>query len=294
MRTFVLRRWPLSALAPIALSLLLAGGGLSALTFPSATRAVDLGIEGQVFEPIEEDFRIALMRLMARQDWTKELNKLKKSADDYTKNLPTYYLPLAERTQTAWKDVGIITDRDIYLPSIDWKTGSVFDPKETLAVPAGTYLNPIEKLPAAAIDRLFIFDATSPEQLAFAKQLIAKHIPFLSFMIVAGDLGPLSKEEGQPIYHATKDVLEKFQVTAVPSLVGFGKGPHQGHVAVTQFKLPMTEADVKAAWFGLAYPGYNPETLPDAVSSPEEAAQAKAAFSEAAKLYKADHPVKPR
>lgn len=287
-----MKRRPL--LASITLSLLVAGAGLSSLTLPNLARAMDLGIEGQVFEPIEEDFRIALMRLMARQDWTKELNKLEKSANDYTKNLPTYYLPLAERTQTAWKDVGIITDRDIYLPSIDWETGSVFDPQETLAVPAGTYLNPIQKLPAGAIDRLFIFDATSPEQLAFARELIAQHIPFLSFMIVAGDLGPISKEEGQPIFHATKDMLEKFQVTAVPSLVGFGKGPHQGHVAVTQFKLPVSVADVKAAWFGLAYPGYDPSALPDAVASPEEAAQAKAAFSKAAKLYKADHPVTPR
>lgn len=226
-------------------------------------QATDLGVEGQVFEPIEEDMRVMLMRLLARHDWSESQQTLQESAENYTKNLPAYFLPRADKTETVWKDVGIVVTEDIYLPWVDWKTGSVFEPQQKLAVEKGTYLNPVAKLPAAAIERLFVFDATDPDQLAFAKELMKLNIPQLSFMLVAGDLGELSKEMNRPIYHPPPTMLEKFHVTAVPSLIGFGRGQHQGHMAVTSFKLPADVAAVKRAWFGLPHAGYDPDSLPD-------------------------------
>lgn len=245
----------------------LAAAGLGlALLAGAPAEAKDLGIEGQVFEPIEEDFRVMLMRIIARHDWAARQEELSQSARDYTKNLPSYMLPRAEQTVTRWKDVGIVVTEDIFLPHVEWETGSVFMPEEKLAVPAGTYLNPIAKLPSAGIERLFVFDATDPEQLAAAKELMKQDIPQLNFMLIAGDLGPLSEEMNRPIYHPPPTMLEKFFVRAVPALIGFGRGPHQGHMAVTEFKLPMTAADVKQAWYGLPYPGYAPDNLVDVIS----------------------------
>lgn len=232
---------------------------------PVFSTAADLGIEGQVYEPIEEDFRLMLMRLMARTDWSVSQEELKESARDYTKNLPAYVLPRAAETATHWKDIGIIVDEDINLPWVDWETGSVFEPQPVLAVPAGSYLNPIAQLPSAAIERLFLFDATDPEQLAFAKELMRMNIPQLSFMLVAGDLGPLAEEMNRPVFHPAPSMLEKFQVRAVPSLIGFGRGPHQGHMAVTEIAMPATAETVKKAWFGMSYPGYDPESIADLV-----------------------------
>lgn len=246
------------------------GLGLAILASVPAAQAKDLGIEGQIFEPLEEDFRVMLMRLMARQDWTERQEELQDSARNYTKNLPAYYLPRAEQTRTRWKDVGIVVTEDIFLPSINWETGSVFAPDETLAVPAGTYLNPIAKLPSAGIERLFVFDATDPEQLATAKALMKENIPQLSFMLIAGDLGPLAEEMNRPIYHPPPSMLEKFYLRAVPSLVGFGRGAHQGHMAVTEFTLPVDAAAIKSAWYGLAYPGYDPTKLVDVPTPPNQ------------------------
>lgn len=229
------------------------------------TQAHDLGVEGTVFEPIEEDFRLTLMRLVARQDWSISQQEMLDSAKDYTKNIPPYYLPRAEKTQTIWKDVGIVTSEDIYLPWVDWQNGSVFQPDRKLAVPAGTYLNPIAKLPAAGIERLFIFDATDPDQLANAKELMAKNIPQLSFMIIAGDLGPISEEMKRPVYHAIPTMFEKFHVQTVPSMIGFGKGPHQGHMAITEFTLPVSPEQIQNAWYGLPYDGYSPSSIADVV-----------------------------
>ncbi len=227
--------------------------------------ARDLGVEGQVFEPIEEDMRIMLMRLIARHDWRESLSDLEDSAKSYTKNLPAYLLPRAEETQTTWKDVGIVVTEDIYLPWVDWETGSVFEPQQRLAVAKGSYLNPIAKIPSAGIERLFIFDATDPDQLAFAKILMAQNIPQLSFMLVAGDLGELSAEMNRPVYHPTPTMLEKFHIKAVPTLIGFGRGMHQGHMAVTAMKLPSDATTVKRAWFGLPHAGYDPESIADVI-----------------------------
>jgi hypothetical protein len=239
----------------------LGAGLLMAMAAPA--HAVDLGIEGQVFEPIEEDLRIAMMRLVARHDWSDSIQDLKESAENYTKNLPAYILPRAQKTETVWKDVGVVVSDDIYLPWIDWQNGSVFEPQKKLAIEKGTYINPIAKLPSAAIERLFVFDATDPEQLEFAKDLMRQNIPQLSFMLIAGDLGPLAKEMNRPIYHPPPTMLEKFHITSVPTLIGFGRGPQQGHMAITSFKLPSDAATVKKAWFGLPYQGYDPENIPD-------------------------------
>ena len=234
-----------------------------AVAMAGPAQAKDLGVEGQVFEPIEEDMRIMLMRLLARQDWAESQEQMQDSAKNYTKNLPAYFLPRADKTETVWKDVGVVVTEDIYLPWVDWETGSVFEPQQKLAVEKGTYLNPIAKLPAAAIERLFIFDATDPDQLSFAKELMKLDIPQLNFMLVAGDLGELSTEMNRPIYHPAPTMLEKFHVTAIPTLIGFGRGQHQGHMAVTTLKLPADAATVKRAWFGLPHQGYDPENLSD-------------------------------
>lgn len=269
----------------IALSASLAGlSALGGVALPAY--AINLGVEGQIFEPIEEDFRLTLLRLVARHDWTRNIEGLKESARNYTKNLPDFHLPLAQETKTVWKDVGIIVNEDIYFNTIDWETGSVFEPQPTLAVPAGTYLNPIAQLPSSAIERLFVFDATSPEQLEFAKSLMEKNIPLLNFMISAGDVGPIAKEMNRPVYHMNESMRSTFQITAVPTLIGFGRGEHLGHLATTQFKLPMTEDDIRLAWYGLPYPGYEPDKVEEPEVSPEEAARVRAAFTQAAQKYR--------
>lgn len=254
-------------------------GGLN-----SPAMALDLGIEGQVFEPIEEDFRLAMLRMMAMHDWAVNIDELETSAKEYTKNLPQFGMEVVEKTATRWHDVGIITSEDIYLPWIDWETGSVFEPEKKLAVKAGTYLNPIAHLPSAAIDRLFIFDARVPEQLESAKALMQKNIPLLNFMITAGDLGPIAKEMGQPVFHLTPDIKERFEITRVPVLIGFGRGQHLGHAAVTELKTPVQEADIKNAWYGLPYEGYDPEYIPEMEGSVEKLAETRQAFEKAANL----------
>lgn len=258
-----------AALRPFRVAIAAALVGAAMLsTGPAAAK--DLGIEGQVFEVIEEDFRLMLMRLIARQDWVERQEELKDSARSYTKNLPAYFLPRATETRTRWKDAGIVVTEDIFLPHVEWETGSVFAPEERLAVPAGTYLNPLAKLPAAGIERLFVFDATDPAQMAAAKALIEQNIPQLSFMVIAGDPGELGEKFNRPIYHPAPTMLEKFYIRAVPSLIGFGKGAHQGHMAVTEFQLPVDAALVKKAWFGLPYPGYAPDALADTASPMNE------------------------
>lgn len=260
-------RTRLSLLARLAASAAL---GLLLATSCQPVPAVDLGIEGAVFEPIEEDFRLMLMRLLARQDWTRQAAALEQSAREYTRNLPGYFVVRADETKTVWKDVGVVATEDITLPYVDHQTGSVFEPEQRVAVKAGTYVNPLYGMPSAAIERLFIFDATDAPQMALAKELMRENIPQLSFMIVAGDLGPIAEEMNRPIYHPAPTMLDKFHITAVPSLIGFGKGIHRGHMAVTQFHMPVSIETIKSAWFGLPHPGYTPSSIQDFDPAPTQ------------------------
>lgn len=225
------------------------------------SHAIDLGIEGVIYEPLEEDFRVMVMRLVAQTDWEPSRKELEDSAKDYTKNLPSYYLPRAEKTVTRWKDVGVVTTEDIQFPIVDFENGSVFEPDMLTAVPAGEYFNPIAHLPAGGIDRLYLFDATDPEQLEQAKLLMHMKIPLLNFMTIAGDLGPISEEMQMPVYHPIPTMLEKFHVRAVPTLIGFGRGEHQGHMAITEFAMPVTESHIKKAWYGYGDSGEPPNFL---------------------------------
>jgi hypothetical protein len=69
------------------------------------------------------------------------------------------------------------------------------------------------------------------------------------------------------VYHAIPTMLQKFHVEAVPTLIGFGKGPHQGHMALTELAVPGASLDdIQKAWYGLPYSGYDPATIPDAVA----------------------------
>jgi conjugal transfer pilus assembly protein TraW len=229
----------------------------------------DLGIEGTIYEPIEEDLRITMMRLVAAHDWSPQMDQLKDAAQNYSKNLPSYILPKATMTKTRWKDVGVVATEDIYLPWVDWKNGSVLKPGKILAIPAGTYANPILHMQSVSLPRMFIFDATDPDQLEFARALMAKHIPNLNFILIAGDAAELGKEMDQPVFHAIPTMLQKFHVEAVPTLIGFGKGPHQGHMALTELAVPGASLDdIQKAWFGLPYSGYDPSTISDEVAPP--------------------------
>lgn len=217
----------------------------------ASVQATDLGVFGQVYEPIEEDVRVLMLKLVAERDWQQDLDGLKQSAENYTANLPANFLPRATETRTQWKDVGIEVTEDVYFPYVDWETGSVLEPEQRLAVPKGTYFNPLVHLSLGIPPRMLVFDATDPEQLAFAQGVAALNIPALQLISIAGDVAKLTDTFGRPVYYGSRSMFEPFALTAVPTLVGFGEGAHLGHLAATQIKLPAAPESVHAYWFGL-------------------------------------------
>ncbi len=222
---------------------------------PCSSFAVDLGIEGAVYEPIEEDVRITFLRLIARADIKGMQDDLRHSAENFTKELPSYYLPRADKTNTRWKDAGGLVEEDIYMPGIpDWETGSVTEMQPMLLAKKGTYVNMLTELPVEAIPRIFLFDGTDPDQLGLAKELAQAKLENLALIAIAGDVKDLSELLDGPVYHPGNQLLTQMNVKAVPTLLGFGKGWHQGHIAITEFATPSSVDQVKAAWFGLVAP----------------------------------------
>ena len=227
--------------------------GFSLTMWALPAKAVDLGVEGAVYEPIEEDLRIAMLRMIAKEDLRPMQQALLQSAENFTKELPSYYLPRAEKTVTRWKDAGAEVTEDIFIPGVpDWENGSVRDMKPVLLAKKGTYVNMISDLPVEAIPRIFLFDATDPDQLQLAKEVAAAKLDHLALIAIAGDVKELSELMDGPVFHPGNQLLTQMNVRAVPSLLGFGKGWHQGHIAITEFALPSSVDEVKRAWFGLA------------------------------------------
>ena len=222
------------------------------LFFAGPAQAKDLGTEGLVFEPIEEDIRISMMRLLANEDPQRFEREMRESLDNFTKTLPSFYLPRADRTLTRWKDAGAVAGEDIFVPALsDWQNGSVTEPEQALLAAKGTYFNPVLNLPVEAIPRIFLFDATDYDQLQLAKELAILKLENFALIAIAGDVGELSDLMDTPIFHAGDLLIPQMQVRAVPTLLGFGRGWHHGHIAITEFKLPATAKDVQDAWFGL-------------------------------------------
>ena len=245
-----LPRWVFRAVRFVAIA---TASFIAVLLLTSPSHAKDLGVEGAIYEPIEEDIRVTFLRRIAREDPSRFGREMLDSVNNYTKNLPSMYLPRADRTVTRWKDAGALVAEDVFMPSIpDWKKGSALELEPVLLAAKGTYFNPVAHMPAQAIPRIFLFDATDYEQLQLAIELAALKLENFALIAIAGDVGELSELLDGPVFHAGDMLIPQMQVRAAPTLLGFGQGWHQGHIAITEFKLPASAQDVKAAWFGLS------------------------------------------
>ena len=124
-----------------------------------------------------------------------------------------------------------------------------------LIAPKGMYVNMLTEVPVEAIPRIFLFDGTDFDQLKLAQELAAAKLENLALIAIAGDVKELSELMDGPVFHPGAQLLTQMNVRAVPTLLGFGKGWHHGHIAITEFALPSSVEDVKKAWFGLSVDG---------------------------------------
>jgi hypothetical protein len=205
--------------------------------------AVDLGVQSKVWPITEVDMRIVLMQQMAKANLGQKQADLQNSTKNYIKNMPPRNLPLADKSETVYMDPSIQLANDINVPTknIDgtysWQT----------MYHKGEKVNPLQSLrPSTAI---LFFDGSNEEQRAWAAKLASSFENRVMPVDVTGvQFEETAKAFGRPVFYATDQQLERFQVTKTPTLVYPGSGQYSLYLAITTFARPYTADAFHRFW----------------------------------------------
>lgn len=219
--------------------------GLMLGALASTAAAHDLGIQGRVWDIGETDMRQLVVQDLAKVDQGKIQKELMDSAENYTANLDPQRLPLALATRTRYVDPSSVLSQDIYAP-IEQPDGRY---EWRVLYPKGTRVNPLESV--RPNKNMLFFDARDPDQREFALELLKQEPHRLMLVLTAGDPGKLSNQIRVPVYYANDSLIQRFQIQAVPSLLGVGEGTHYYELAVTDFAPPYRVQTAQRAWHGL-------------------------------------------
>lgn len=230
---------PLSTGKRILATLLVAG-----MLGPTAQLAAkDLGVFGRVWDIVEIDIRDLLIASAARADLSKVQDELEKAAERYMDSLPKRPMGVVESTETRWLDPSFVLDDDIRAPMRnaqgDWEWG-VLHAK-------GTRFNPLSM--QRPFNAMLFFDGSSEEQVAFVRDILAKY-PGKTMPVEATGANPekLAVSMGVPVFSLSETMMQRFRVTATPSLLYAGDGAHALELGMTAFASPFSTEEVERAW----------------------------------------------
>jgi len=175
------------------------------LPMPSGHRRIRM--ESPTWSIVERDMQQVLSDAVARADW----NAIKRRAEEATARRvhggPNLPLLEVQKPRTFLVDATVQFPEDVRDP----KTGAVH-------IRAGSTVNPLAQvtLPYA----LVFFNGKSREQVqAVQRYLLAHDSRTVKLIVTEGDVGPLGRVFQRPVYWANQLMVERFGVTAVPSIV---------------------------------------------------------------------------
>ncbi|WP_342450224.1 TrbC family F-type conjugative pilus assembly protein [Thiorhodococcus minor] len=175
-------------------------------------RCGDLGVRGSTVAITEPDLIVELQRRLSGIDW----NARREAAlARYWEQATFAELPVADRPHERRLDLTLVAQADVTLPD-----GST-------VIQAGEHVDPLEILPFR--QRLFVFDATDPRQVAeVARRGAASRTEGRLPLYLATRLDRAAGWDGyravqaalhDPLYLLTPDVQHRFQIERVPAVV---------------------------------------------------------------------------
>lgn len=176
----------------------------------SGVSPLDLGTQGPTREIAEVDLIDEMQRRLAGLDWAA---RQREALARFWTNRTFLELPEATADRERRIDPTVVAPRDV--------TG----PDGRLIVRAGQRVNPLDRLPFR--QRLVVFDATRPGQVAAARRLGretgGRRVVFLATRLdrAAGwqGLQDLESALGAPVFLLTPDLRERFGLEAVPAVI---------------------------------------------------------------------------
>ncbi|WP_201223774.1 TrbC family F-type conjugative pilus assembly protein [Halochromatium roseum] len=175
-----------------------------------AGRQGDLGTRGPVTEIREPDLLVELERRLAALDLTAMKARALERAFG---RLHLERLPVATEDRTRWIDPTLTAAADIQLPD------------GTLLVKAGDSVNPLAQLPFT--QRLVVFDATDPRQVAFAQAHAAERSAKATLFLITdlprergwAGLEQLMTQLDRQLFLLTPALRQRFALQRVPAVV---------------------------------------------------------------------------
>lgn len=180
-------------------------GGL--LVAISEAEAKDFGVQGHVFEILEQDFLEVINTRLKGVDWDKFNHKIQNQTKDYIEN-PTEVIGIkrAKEAKEYFYDPTYVLDQDIY------------DHTSKLIHPAGTKVNPLEF--TFLKEALLFIDGDDETQVKFALEAYKQKNEKLKIILVKGSPLKLQRKEKIWIYFDQGGVLtSKLGISEIPALV---------------------------------------------------------------------------
>jgi len=176
---------------------------INLLFVPVSYAVVTIGTFGATYQIAEQDNLIEIKKRAAQINWDKYFNpdNIESMLSNYRPDL--IKLPRAKRNQTYLVDISYTLKMDIP----DGKGGILY--------PKGYTFNPLDYI--AFTKTLIVFDGTDPEQIEWAEKYI-KSI-YVIPLITDGSFYDLSAKLQRPVFYATVDIIQRFQIKKVPSII---------------------------------------------------------------------------
>lgn len=168
--------------------------------------AVDLGSVGKTYPIAENDIVKELEKRAAQVDWGKHLNKdkVEKAVKNYKPKENLVKLPRATQAKKRTVDMSYTVPFDIK------------DAKGNVLYPKGFVFNPLDYIEYQKT--IIVIDANDHLQVEWLKaSKYAKDINTM-VLITDGSYYELGETLNRPVFFATKPIIERLQLTCVPSV----------------------------------------------------------------------------
>jgi conjugal transfer pilus assembly protein TraW len=216
---------------------------LTAAGFSFSAHAVDLGVQSKVWPITETDIREVIMKQMVAAHVENKLTEFRDKGLNYLDSLPARGLPLADKTETSYMDPSIVLANDISVP-VKGADGSY---AWQVLYHKGLRVNPLENRTFSTA--YLFFDGSNKEQRDWAAGLASDMSNRLMPIDTTGtNFKEVVKAFGRPVFYATDQQLQRFQITKTPTLVYQGAGSHSLYMALTTFAQPYRTEDFHQYW----------------------------------------------
>lgn len=168
--------------------------------------AEDFGVHGKIYTILEPDALSEIEAKAQAVDWAKVISK-----EALTKKIIAYKPKDIKKLPTAKENKTRRVEMTYMLPS------DIKDSNNTVVYPQGYQFNPLDYVALPFV--LVFIDATDPKQIQWYQSSPYESNSNTILMITDGSYYDLTHKLKQTVYYASSEMIERFKLSAVPSIV---------------------------------------------------------------------------